>query len=555
LKTVAIPQVFALALQHHQMGRLEEAEMLYGRILAVQPDHAEALHHLGLIAYQTRRHELAVEQIGKAITVAPDNPAAHSNLGEVYRSMGRLDEAIASFRSALRLKPNQPEIYNNLGLALAAVGEGDAAIEAYRRALAIKPDYAAVHSSLIYTLHLQPRADDGAILEEQRRWNRQFGEPLQPVARAHLNDRSPDRRLRIGYVSSDFRFHALAFFFAPLIEAHDREQFEIYCYTSFPRPDAITDRLRKSAAVWQEVSELSETQLAERVRDDRIDVLVDLAMHTAGNRLCAFARKPAPVQVSWLAYPGSTGLEAIDYRLTDAHIDPLDCEQAGLGGEAVRLPDSWCCYAPIAEFPPASPLPAAQTGMATFGSLNQFGKLNEDLFRSWAALLGMLPGSRLLMICPEGQAQERTHHFFEAHGIARDRVELVAPRPWPEYLRLFQRIDLALDSFPCNGLTTTCHSLWMGVPVISRMGSSAVSRAGGSLLDTIGLPEWVAANEEEYLRLAVRWARDFSRLAELRSTLRTRMEASPLMDAPRFARNVESAYRSMWRRWCEEGRG
>ena len=234
-----------------------------------------------------------MERIATAIAVAPENPAALStNLGEVYRSMGRLDEAIASFRRALRFKPDQPEIYNNLGLALAGVGQLDAAIEAYRRALEIKPDYAAVHSSLIYTLHLQPRHDDRAIVEEQQRWNRQFGDPLKPIIRPHLNDRNHLRRLRIGYVSPDFRFHALAFFFAPLLEAHDRGQFEIYCYASFSRPDAMTERLRKSADAWREVRGLSDPQLAECVREDGIDILVDLAMHTAGNRLPAFARRP-----------------------------------------------------------------------------------------------------------------------------------------------------------------------------------------------------------------------------------------------------------------------
>jgi len=275
-------------------------------------------------------------------------------------------------------------------------------------------------------------------------------------------------------------------------------------------------------------------------------------MHTAGNLLPVFARKPAPLQVSWLAYPGSTGMETIDYWLTDAHIDPSGQEDAGPGGRAVRLADSWCCYAPIAKFPSVSPLPAAQTGIVTFGSFNQFGKLNERLLRCWARLLAAVPASRLVMLCPGGPARDRTHALFAANGVARERVELVGPCPWPEYTRRFERIDMALDAFPCNGMTTTCHTLWMGVPVVTRVGTTPVSRAGSSLLHTVGLPEWVAWSEEEYIRIAAAWASDLPRLAELRATLRPRVQASPLMDAPRFARNMEAAYRTMWQRWCAE---
>jgi predicted O-linked N-acetylglucosamine transferase (SPINDLY family) len=290
------------------------------------------------------------------------------------------------------------------------------------------------------------------------------------------------------------------------------------------------------------------------VRNDGIDILVDLSMHTADNRLLAFAHKPAPVQVSWLAYPGSSGLQTIDYRLTDAHLDPVKPADPP-GEQIVRLPDAWCCYAPIEEFPPVSPLPSAHTGTVTFGSLNDFAKIHAGLLHCWATLLEAAPGSRLPMICPEGQSQERTHAIFAGRGIARERVELVAPCPWQDYIRLFQRIDLALDAYPYNGMTTTCHALWMGVPTVTLVGTRAVSRAGSSLLHTIGLSEWVAQSEEEYLRIAAEWATILPRLAELRATLRPRMQASPLMDAPRFARNIETAYRTTWQAWCARQTG
>jgi len=617
---VTIPEAFALAFQYHQTGRLADAEALYRQILAEQPNHADALHHLGVIAHQAGHHDLAIALIRDAIALAPSNAAAHSNLGEAYRMIGRMEEAIASFRRALQLKPETAEIHNNLALALAGRGQLDEAevayhgaleinpfypdawnnlggtlteqgkldeaVSAFRRAIELRPglaeahnnlgnalkhqglldeavtaclravelqpEHAGMHSNLVYMLHYHPAQDDSMIAQEQQRWNRQFSDPLKPFIRPHTNDRHPGRRLRVGYVSPLFWSNAITFFLAPLLEAHDHRSYEIYCYAGIKRRDAITERMRKSADVWREVRTLSHAQLAECVRDDGIDILVDLSMHTADNRLPAFARQPAPVQVSWLAYPGSTGIEAIDYRLTDAHIDPAGQEEHGPGGQAVRLPDCWCCYEPIEAFPLVGPLPAAQKKIVTFGSLNQFWKTHEGLLHCWARLLEAVPESQLLMICPEGQLRERVHGLFAAHGVVRERVELVAPCPWPDYVRLFERVDLALDPFPCTGMTTTCHALWMGVPVITRAGRQAVSRASLSLLHTIGLPEWVAQSEEDYIRIAAEWAADLPRLAELRGTLRSRMQASPLMDAPRFARNLEAAYRTMWQRWCAE---
>jgi len=652
--TVTLPEAFALALQHHQAGRLADAATLYHQILAAQPNHAEALHHLGIIAHQRGQHELAVEQIRRSLALVPNNPAAFSNLGAVlaeqnrfseaiaayqqalqlkpdfpeahvnlanaHRDRGQFDEAIAGYLRALTLRPNNPDALNNLGAALAGKGQYEEAIAAYqhalalkpnaaetcknlgmaqrelghldeavasyRRALAIKPDFAAAHlnlgnvlaqqgqleaataayrraaelkpddskyfSNLIFILPLSPMWDERILRAEQARWNRLYVDPLRPSWRPHPNTPEPNRRLKIGYVSPDFRCHPVAFFIAPLLEAHDREQCEIYCYSSVKQPDPMSALLRNSADHWRDVLTLSDAQLAQQIREDGIDILVDLAMHTADNRLAAFAHKPAPVQVSWLAYPGSAGTEAIDFRLTDAHIDPLNEEDDGFGGQPIRLPDCWCCYAPIGEFPPVSSLPAGDRQAVTFGSVNQFRKIHEGLLHCWARLLETVPESRLLIICPAGHVRERTHALFASHGIDRHRIELVEPCSWPDFLNLFARIDIALDSFPGNGMTTTCHALWMGVPTVTLAGSSAVSRAGGSLLHTLGLPEWIAQTEEDYLRIASERSSDRSGLAELRRSLRARMQSSPLMNAPRFAQNVEAACRTMWQRWCTE---
>ncbi len=511
----------------------------------------------------------------------------HSNLGEAFRAHGQLDQAIASCRQAIALQPNYPEAHSNLGNSLAASGHFDEAIAEQQRALAIKPDLASahcnlgnalreagqvdralevlrnavarwpgdpeMHSFLILTLLHQPGEFGIALRETCRQWGERHGAPLGECVPAHGNSVDPRRRLRVGYVSADFSSHVVSRFLTPLLEGHDHVEFEICCYASVRRPDQVTERLKKTADLWRNVVGFTDEKLAAQIRADAIDILVDLTMHSAGNRLLAFARKPAPVQVAWLGHPGSTGLRAVDYRLTDASMDPAGSEWADSVENAVRLPDSWFCYDPLEEFPPPGELPARKAGYVTFGSLNSFPKMNEAVVRRWAAVLSAVAGSKLLMRCPEGEAQTRLRRLFAAHGIGSERMELVSWLSAPaEFLQLYQRIDIGLDPFPFNGGTTTCEALWMGVPVLTVPGSAAVSRIGLSILSAAGLANFVAETEEEFVFLAVRLATDLDLLANLRSTLRQRMKTSAYMDGPRFARNVEQAYREMWRQWCEK---
>jgi len=534
------------------LGRLGEAEASFRRAIQLGPGNADAYSQLGLALKEQGQFDEAATALQHALQLQPNHAKAHFNLGTVFKAQGQLDEAVNAFRAAVEIQPDYAEAYNNLANALKDQGELISAFATYRRSLALKPDQAAVHSNLIFTLHMHPEEDRKRIGEEHERWNSQFSVPRRSQIQPHLNDPNPDRRLKIGYVSSTFCFHAVAFFLLPLLKAHDHGPLEIHCYSSTGQPDAITERLRQTADVWREVRGLSDLQLADQVRSDGIDILVDLSMHAGENHLLTFARQPAPLQVSWLAYPGTSGLDTIQYRLTDAVLDPPEQDNDLPGGRPVRLPNSWCCYAPVREFPPVSPLPAAHAGAITFGSLNRFCKLHETQLACWARLLQAIPESRIVIICPPGRASERTYRLFAAHGVDKARVELVAPCAWPDYIALFQRIDVMLDISPCNGMTTTCHALWMGVPVITLAGASAVSRAGRSLLHAAGLPEWVGRNEDEYLRIAAQWAADFPRLAQLRATLRSRMQTSPLMDAPRFARHIEAAYRTIWRQWCKQ---
>ena len=366
----------------------------------------------------------------------------------------------------------------------------------------------------------------------------------------HSNDRSPDRRLRIGYVSPDFRDHAESFFTAPLLAAHDHQDFEIYCYSDVVQPDPVTTRLGSYADVWRGITGLSDDRVAELVRQDRIDILVDLTMHMARNRLLVFARKPAPVQACWLAYQGTTGLSTMDYRITDPHIDPPGLTDDCYAEESIRLPDAFWCYDPRDGGSEVGGLPAHGSGHITFGCLNNFCKVNASVLRLWAQVLRAVERSRLLILSGEGSHRQHTVEVLESEGVPRDRVSFVGKVPRPRYLELHHGIDIGLDTFPYTGQTTSLDAFWMGVPIVTIVGETAVSRAGRSLLVNLGLPELIAETPEQFVSIAVGLARDLPRLSELRATLRDRLRSSPLMDAPRFARNMEAAYREMWRKWC-----
>ena len=339
---------------------------------------------------------------------------------------------------------------------------------------------------------------------------------------------------------------------APVLDHHDRERFEVYCYSGVRNPDKITARLRRAAQQWRGIGGASDEQLAALVRADRIDILIDLTMHMGGCRLGAFARKPAPVQVAWLAYPGTTGVAAIDYRLTDPHLDPpvVDRSARPYSERSVRLSDTFWCYDPLCDDAPEREPPARESGRITFGCLNNFCKVSDPSLRLWSRVLLRVPESRLLMLAPEGSHRGRVMGFLDAQGVDPARLRFAAPRPRPEYLRLYQEIDVCLDTLPYNGHTTTLDALWMGVPVVTRVGQTVVGRAGYSQLTNLGCSELIARDDDAYVETAARLAKDAARLADLRRTLRARMKQSPLMDGPRFAHHLEIAFRAVWEEWC-----
>jgi protein O-GlcNAc transferase len=575
--------------ERHRNGRLAEAETIYRQVLAHRPGHSEPWQFLGILAAQAGRPGVAVELIRRAVALDPRNPGAFSDLGNALQACGRLDEAMAAHRRALEIEPAFVKAYNNLGGALRAAGRLDEAIDAcrealrlephfasahnnlgnylkdqgrldlavecYRKAVALEPAAAGFHSNLAYTVCFLPSCDAGGILAESLRWEEQHAQPLARSISPHANEPTPDRKLRIGYVSPDFRTHVVGWNLLPLLREHDRRQFEIFCYANVVFPDALTEQFRGLSDQWRDIAGVADARVAEIIRADRIDILVDLTLHMAYNRLPVFARKPAPVQATYLGYCGTTGLKTIDYRLSDPYLDPPGTDLSCYREATVRLPRSYWCYQPGGPSPELSPAPLATTGRPTFGCLNDFAKVSPEALELWIEILRLVPESRLLLHVLEGRCRERILEQFARRGLAEDRIEMVGRKPWPEYVRELQRIDVALDPFPYGGGITTCDALWMGVPVVSFSGRTAVGRGGRSILSNIGLPELIAETSGQYLEIAVALAGDLPRLNALRSSLRERLEASPLRNAKGFARDVEAAYRGMWREWCERAAG
>jgi protein O-GlcNAc transferase len=533
-------------------GRLEEAAASFRRAIEINPHFAIAHNNLGNAWKHLANISEAIACYRRSLVLQPDFAEAHNNLAAAFKDQGRLDEAIASYGQAIHLQPGSANFYANLGTALIDMARLDEAIAWLRKALQMNPALTRAHSQLLFAIHFSRDFDAAASYEEHRRWSDQFEASVAKFIRPHANDRSPTRRLKIGYVSPNFRGHCQAFFTLPLFRHHDHQEFEIYLYSDVPCPDGVTQRLRATADVWRDTVGLSDDQLAELIRQDQIDIVVDLTMHMDGTRLLVFARKPAPIQVTWLAYPGTTGLSTIDYRLTDPHLDPPGLFDPYYSEQSIRLPDTFWCYDPLTTEPLISPLPALAHGHITFGCLNNFCKLNTSTLQLWVRALSAVPSSQLILLAPEGSCREWVLQILAQENIPAGRINFVALCPRRQYLERYHQIDIALDTLPYNGHTTSLDSFWMGVPVVTLVGQTVVGRAGLSQLSNLGLPELIAHTPDQFVQIAANLSADLARLSHLRSTLRTRMEQLPLMDARRFAKGIESAYRTMWHRWCEE---
>jgi len=537
-----------LAIALSDSGQLTAAIDHFKQALQLRPNFEAAMLGYAAALSRANRSDDAIACLRQTISAHSRSAAARVNLGNLLKQIGQLDEAIALLNEAVALNPHFAEAHNNLGNALFEAGLIEPAADAFRQAIHLRPRDPFMHSNLLLTLYRDPRATPRSILAAHRDWASLHAEPLTAAAPPLQNDRLPDRVLRVGYVASSFNNNAPARrFVVPLFRSHDHTKFQIVGYSDVAAPDATTHQLRGYCDEWHSTVGLSDAQLAGKIRADRIDILVDLMLHAGGHRLLAFARRPAPVQVTYLAYAGTSGMSAMDWRITDPHLDPPESD-ANYTERSMRIESYWCYESPP-EAPAVGPLPAHTTGFVTFGCLNQFSKVRPETIDAWTVILRTLPNSRLLLRCDPGSHRAKVTEQFLKHDVQAARIEYLPAQPFRQYLDTYNRIDIALDPFPCNGGTTTCDALWMGAPVVTLAGQSAVARAGVSVLSHVGLPQLIARSVEEYIQIACNLASDLHTLSALRTQLRNQMQRSTLCNAERFTRGLEQAYRTMWRHW------
>ena len=576
---------YNLAVTLQELGRLDEAVASYRQALAIDPAYIDASLNLGATLQATGRLDEAETQFRHALRTHPDDARAHGNLANLLRHQGRLSEAEISFRRALELRPDDIETHNSLGLTLQDLGRLDQAEACYRAILKIMPDNANImsnlgqvllslgrldeaeasfrqarqmrpnhgplHSNLLYYLTLSPTADAQSVFAEHAGFGEQFESQFRTHWPRHTHTRDSERRLQIGFVSADFYNHAVASFIEPVLShVSGLPQLSLHAYYNNIVNDSVTERLRGHFAHWHPVAGLSDADLAEKIGADGIDILIDLAGHTAGNRLLAFARKPAPVQVSWIGYPGTTGLRAVDYFLADRFLLPPGRFDDQFTEKIVRLP-AIAPFLPSELAPPVNALPALGNGHVTFGSFNRPNKLGRAVIALWARLLRALPDSRMVLgAMPEHGQYDTLIVWFAEEGIDRSRLDFHPRSGMEDYLALHRQVDLCLDTFPYNGGTTTQHALWMGVPTLTLAGTSMPGRVGAANLSHVGLEDFVVERAEDFVERGVYWAKHLSALAELRAGLRERSMQSPLRNPERIAAALNDALRTMWRRWC-----
>ena len=537
------------AIGHLKNKNYSAATALCDELLERDQSLAAAHEVLGLVALETGDVERASRCMDAALDAGGRQPRSLTNAAEMHRRAGHFGIALRLCGEALAIAPGHAPALHVQALSLESCWRMDEALEAYRYAIIADPDFKRANTGYLFFL-LRSGAPLDEVLRAHRAWSVRNFPAAQAVFHANLADSG--RKLRIGYVSADFRDHAAAAFIAPVLQGHNRGAFHVTCYSNNGRDDGGTGILKGLSDSWRDVRSLKDPALAQRIRDDGIDILVDLSGMSAGNRLGAFALQPAPVQATWLGYPGTLGMEAVRYRLTDAYADPPGVD-SDYSESLVRMRCLWC-FQPPQNMPPVSPLPALNAGHVTFVSPNSMFKLASRTVALWARLLCEVDGSRLVLATvPQGEARRRILAEFQKYGAAGDRISFAEGTSRSGFWKFLQGVDIALDSFPCNGGATSSETLWMGVPVISLSGSVFVSRAGLSLLNNAGFPEWVADSDDRYIETAKALAGDLPKLARIRSTLRQRLADSPLLDRRGFVAELEGHYRDIWRAWCERG--
>ncbi len=540
-----------LGVMLQKLGRLNEAEASYKKAIALKPDYAEAYNNLSNTLKEQGKLNEAEASYKKAIALKPEYAEAHYNLGVMLQKLGRLNEAEASYKKALALKPDFAEAHNNLGDTLKEQGRLNEAEASYKKAIELKVDYSGAYSNKNLCLNYSSLYSPLFIYKEHLKFEKQFGGlKVEPPLSMHVK-KNFGERLRIGYVSADFRKHSVAYFFEPLLQHHSGHVVETFCYYNNTVVDVMTKRLMVTCDHWRPIFGIADSEVANLIRSDKIDILVDLSGHMGKNSLLVFAQKPAPIQVTWLGYPNTTGLSTIDYRFTDIIADPIG-EADELHSETLlRLPNGFQCFQGNEKVLVGLELPQKCQGYITFGSFNNFSKITPQVIKAWSKILHLVPTSHLLLKCLQLKHNKDYYlELFKKEGLAEDRIKLYGQLPsMDDHLELYNAIDIGLDPFPFNGATTTCEALWMGVPVITLLGDRHVGRVGASILTNVGLTDFIAQDINNYIKLAVEMAANTNYLKEIRKTLRERMQGAPLCDARSFASDVETAYQDMWRKY------
>jgi predicted O-linked N-acetylglucosamine transferase (SPINDLY family) len=529
---------------YRMRGDATLAMVHYKKAISVDPNCMEAHCNLGIALAQANHVEQSIACFERAIAINPGAFNARFNLTRVLQDASRFDEALVQCRLAIQTRPTNPEAHNVMGNLHGIMGDVPTCIAEQRLAVQLQPTHAANDSNLLLSLQYRDDLSIEQRFTAHKRWNQQHIAPLSPITR---QPRISEGRIRIGYVSPNFQTHSVAYFIEPVLAAHDRSAFEVFLYSNTKNPDSATPRFQKHADHWREIARMPDAAAAKLIADDRIDILIDLAGHTSGNRLPVFGLRPAPVQITWIGYPDTTGMSAIDYRLTDAVADPPGDADRYHTEKLLRLEGGCWVYAPPPNAPLPSLPPVVANGFITFGSFNNLPKVTPQVLQAWASILHAVPHSRLVMKAAGLQGQmgrDLVLGQLSNAGITPDRVDLISWAPTTSaHLDLYSRIDIALDTFPYNGTTTTCEALWMGVPVITFPGLRHAARVGASLLTHAGLTDWLASDLESYIKLAAKVAADKNHLIQTRSDLRLKLQRSPLFDATRITRQLEVLFK------------
>lgn len=576
---------FQRALQHHRSGRTTEAEAAYRRVLAKHPKYFDALVNLGSLLRGRGKFAEAFALYDRAIAIKPDEVSVRVNLANAKRAANDLPGAVATYREALRIKPQDGgawtafawtlflqnrlviaaraarngcmltphygSAWSNLGATLYRQGLVDDGISAFRRGLRCEPQNAVAGSNLLFTMHFSDAYSLDEMLGEAVKWNQRHAAPVTPpVASWPRSKQIPGKRLRVGFVSPDLRRHPVSYFFASMLEHRDREKWEVVCYSDVANPDAMTARIEAASDLWRSIKGLSDAEAAAVVARDEVDILFDLVGHTGEHRLLMFARKPAAIQATWIGYFDTTGMDAMDYLIADPICITPEADRYYVE-RVIRLRDGFLCYDPPEEAPEVGPLPARTNGYVTFGTANQISKFMPAVIDTWAELLRRAPTFRLRIKTKallDQETRQRYADLFVSRGIDPSRIDLLPPGSQQEILAFYNTLDIALDTFPCAGGTTTCEALWMGVPVVTFLGERFCGRHSGSHLTNVGIGDLVLPSQDAYVDGALALAADLDRLEKLRSELRQRVADSPLTDAKRFAESFELALEEMYRR-------